>query len=372
MNHEIRLYGPIGGAFGISAEQIAKEIPEDATEITVKIHSPGGSVGDGLALYHALRDHTANVVTIVDGYAASAASFVMLAGDEVRVHRNSIVMVHNPWTFAEGNADDLRRTADSLDVHTDAIIDIYKRKTGKTEDELREMMDDETYFRGVDAINMGFADTVLDDYEEEQAIAAMLRVEQVLAKIQTEDKMSKVQTRKEIAASLEEAQAQIAQADGRIVELEASLESVKAEHAAEIEGITAKHAQDIEALQAEIEGKVKEVESANDAVNDAQAKTKEAEDARDELVAKVADMEAIKADLESQLEVATEKLANPAFTDASAQGQEPIDDTTADEGASGTPHIDAYKAISDPAKKTAYWNKHATDIRAEMKNYSAR
>jgi len=370
MNHEIRLYGPIGGWLGIDAKEVIDAIPKDAKQITVRIHSPGGSVGDGLALYHALRDHAANVITIVDGYAASAASFVMLAGDEVRVHRNSIVMVHNPWTQAAGNSDDLRRTADALDVHTAAIVDIYKRKTGKTEEELRDLMDDETYFRGIDAKDMGFADTVLDDYEEEKAIAAMLRVEQVLAKIQTEQKtMSRTKTRQEIAASLEEAQATIAQNDGRIKELEGELQSAKAEHALatehaqgshqnEIEGIKAEHAQAVSALQAEIEAKVKELEERGAAIIEAQAEltTTRAALAESEAAAQVT-----KSHAEAQareIQTLKAKLENPAFGDVA--GTRPIEGDGEGEGAEMTKDqaLAAYSEIEDPAERKAFREQH--------------
>jgi ATP-dependent Clp endopeptidase proteolytic subunit ClpP len=359
MNHEIRLYGPIGGMFGIDADAVIGQIPQDAKEITVRIHSPGGSVGDGLALYHALRDHAAHVVTIVDGYAASAASFVMLAGDEVRVHRNSIVMVHNPWTQAAGNSDDLRRTADALDVHTAAIVDIYKRKTGKTEDELRDLMDDETYFRGIDAKDMGFADTVLDDYEEEQAIAAMLRVEQVLARIQTEEKtMSKMKTRQEIAASLEEAQAIIAQHTGRIEEMEATVTSMTAEHVAEIEGMKAEHAQAVDALQAEIEAKAKELELAQAAITEAQAEltTTRAALAESEAAAQVT-----KSHAEAQakeIQTLKAKLENPAFGDVA--GIKPIEGDGDGEGAEMTKDqaLSAYSEIEDPAERKAFREQH--------------
>jgi hypothetical protein len=178
----------------------------------------------------------------------------MLAGDEVRVHRNSIIMIHNPWTYAEGNSDDLRKVADTLDVHRDAILDIYINKTGREEDDLKDMMDGETYFRGVEAKELGFADTVLDNEEEEKAIAAMLRFERAVAEIQTENTpMSKTRTRKEIAASLDEAQAQIEDLETQVASLVDGVTAAQAEHAAEIEGVNARHAQEIEALKADLD-----------------------------------------------------------------------------------------------------------------------
>lgn len=212
MAHEIRLHGPIGGFMGFTADEIMSQIPDGTKEIIVRIHSPGGSVGEGLAIYHSLRDHPAHVTTIVDGYAASSASFVMLAGDTVQVHRNSIVFVHNPWTVAEGNADELRRTADGLDVHADAIRDIYLQHTGMDEDELREMMDETAFFRGVEAVKNGFADEVIDNPEAEAQIAAMFDMDALIAKHKETD-MSKIKARKDITAELDSAKQELAEAN---------------------------------------------------------------------------------------------------------------------------------------------------------------
>jgi ATP-dependent Clp endopeptidase proteolytic subunit ClpP len=175
MNNEIRLYGPIGSYPSISADEIAKAIPADATEITIRINSPGGSVADGLAMYNYLRDHKAHVTTIVDGFAASAASIVMLAGDVRKVHKGSMVIVHNPWTLAAGNANELRKTADMLDEVSTAMMEIYTERTGRDEADLKELLDGETYITGRRAVELGFADELTDDIEDEQ-IAAMVEI----------------------------------------------------------------------------------------------------------------------------------------------------------------------------------------------------
>jgi len=232
MAHEIKLYGPIGGMFGFTADELLANIPQDAKEITLRIHSPGGSVGEGLAIYHALRDHQAAVTTIVDGYAASSASFVMLAGDVRQVHRNSIVFVHNPWTLAEGNADELRQVAEGLDVHRDAILDIYQQRTGMAADELREMMDTTAFFRGVDAAENGFATAVIDDAEAEMQVAAMLKFDRMAADAKQEIAgMSKQKTRKEIEQELTDVQAQVAA-------LESGVEVVAAAHGEALAAVT--------------------------------------------------------------------------------------------------------------------------------------
>ena len=234
--NEIRLYGPIGGYSGLTPEGILDQVPEGATEVVLRVHSPGGSVGDGLAMYNALKDSTARVVAIVDGYAASSASFVMLAADEVRVHESSLVFLHKPWSGAQGNADDMRKSADDLDKHEDAIIAIYTRKTGKTVDEIKEVLKNETFLTGAEAIEMGLADVLIDDPEAELEIAALLKVDAKL----TEEIMSTQKTRRDIQAELDEtkagieserieAQAKIDEAQAALLEKDTAIESAQAE-----------------------------------------------------------------------------------------------------------------------------------------------
>lgn len=175
MKHETRLYGPIGQYPAISAEEFVAAIPTDATEIVVRINSPGGSVADGLAIHNYLRDHKANVTTIVDGFAASAASLVMMAGDVRRVHRGSVVMLHNPWTAAVGNAKELRQAAAALDEIGRAMLAIYTGRTGKTDEEIEEMCDEETFIAGARAVELGLADEISEDVPDDQ-IAAMVDI----------------------------------------------------------------------------------------------------------------------------------------------------------------------------------------------------
>jgi len=170
--NEIRLYGPIGSYPSFSAEEVAQSIPPGAKEATVRINSPGGSLAEGLAIYNYLRDHPATITTIVDGVAASAASIVMLAGDIRQVHTGSVVMVHNPWTSAIGNADELRQTAETLDEFGEAMIGIYTSRTGQSEETIRNLLKNETYMRGSTALKMGFADELYDSPEQAK-IAAM-------------------------------------------------------------------------------------------------------------------------------------------------------------------------------------------------------
>jgi ATP-dependent protease ClpP protease subunit len=255
MKHELKLYDSIG-EYGITAKEFTDGIPEDATDITVRINSLGGSVPDGLAMYNYLRDHPATVTTVVDGYAASAASLVMLAGDVRQVHSGSIVMVHNPWTMTAGNADELRKTAETLDEVGEAMMAIYEQRTGQTRADLDVLFKAETYMRGEVAAERGFADQVIDDSNEAQGMAAFAGWASLVQTLQKGDEcMSTTKTRKDVIAERDALQEQ-ATADGVAkAEMQAKIDELTAAAEASVEArdtLIAEHAAAIEAKDAEI------------------------------------------------------------------------------------------------------------------------
>lgn len=163
---EILLYDEIGGWWGIQAEDIRRELSGlTAKTVHVRINSPGGSVFDGMAVYNAIREHTARIVTHIDGVAASMASVVALAGDEVRMSESAFFMIHEPWTITIGNAEQLRKDAALLDKIGGTAAKIYQAKTGTTADEVREWMEAETWFTGQEAIDAGFVDALENQAE---------------------------------------------------------------------------------------------------------------------------------------------------------------------------------------------------------------
>ena len=142
---------------------------KNVDEVNVYVNSPGGGVFAGVAIYNELKRINVPVTAYVDGIAASIASLIVLAADRVVMPVNAMLMVHNPWTLAYGNANELRELADKLDKISDSVlIETYAAKTGLSADELREMMDAETWLSGEEAVEQGFADELL----EEQKIAA--------------------------------------------------------------------------------------------------------------------------------------------------------------------------------------------------------
>lgn len=132
----------------------------DVEEIRVSINSRGGEVDPAVAIYNMLRNHPARVVVRVEGVAASAASIIAMAGDEIVMPANTLMMVHNPLTAAIGDADDMRAAAEMLDTYRDALLETYAARTGLDEEALTELLDAETWMTAREALEMGFADRV--------------------------------------------------------------------------------------------------------------------------------------------------------------------------------------------------------------------
>jgi len=164
----IYIYDEIGW-FGVLPEQFAKDLAAiKASTIHVRMNSPGGNVFDGAAIFNALKQHKSRVVTHIDGLAASIASIIALAGDEVRMAKNAFFMIHEPWSLVLGNADGLRKEADLLDKIGGMISDTYIDKSGKKEEEIKDLMAEETWFTAKEALAAGFIDEIEEDIEEEE------------------------------------------------------------------------------------------------------------------------------------------------------------------------------------------------------------
>lgn len=130
-------------------------------DIVVWIDSWGGDVFAGAGIYNALMEHKGKVTVKVDGKAVSAASIIAMAGEEILMSPSSIMMIHNPWTWRAGEAKDMRQAADVLDEVKEAIINAYEIKTGRTRNQLSDLMDKETWMSPKTAIAEGFADGML-------------------------------------------------------------------------------------------------------------------------------------------------------------------------------------------------------------------
>lgn len=148
----------------VSAFNLSKELEKvTAKTIEVYINSYGGEVAEGLAIYNALKRHKAKVKTYVDGFACSIASVIAMAGDERYMYPTSLLMIHNVWTYASGNSADLRKVADDLDIMTSSSIKAYKEHVNISEEEIKELLDNETWLTADEALEKGFITKIAAD-----------------------------------------------------------------------------------------------------------------------------------------------------------------------------------------------------------------
>lgn len=162
---EIDIYDVIGESFwgdSVSAKKIRGVLKANkkASAIKLRVNSAGGDVIDGFAIYNLLNEHEARVEAEVDALAASMASVIIMAADEIRIASNAMVMIHNPWGWTMGESDDLRRHADLLDKMRENIAAAYVARTGQDRDEVLRMMDEETWLTADEAKKLGFVDIV--------------------------------------------------------------------------------------------------------------------------------------------------------------------------------------------------------------------
>ena len=148
----------------ISATTLSKQLEAlgDVEQIDVYINSYGGEVKEGLAIYNALRRHKAKVTTYCDGFACSIASVIFMAGDERVMNDASLLMIHNAWTCVAGNAEELRKQAEDLEKITQASVEAYKAHSSLSEEEIKELMDAETWILPSEAVEYGFATAIAD------------------------------------------------------------------------------------------------------------------------------------------------------------------------------------------------------------------
>lgn len=144
----------------------------DVDVINVHINSYGGEVAEGLAIYNSLKNHKAKVKTYCDGFACSAASVVFMAGDERIMNNASLLMIHNAWMTTAGNAAQLRKDADDLEVINQASVAAYKADVNISEDELKALMDAETWITPESAVKWGFATSIASESSGQKAAAS--------------------------------------------------------------------------------------------------------------------------------------------------------------------------------------------------------
>ena len=148
---------------GVTANRISAALRSiGSKDITVRINSPGGDMFEGIAIYNLLRAHRAKVTVEVLGWAASAASIIAMAGDDIRMGLGSFMMVHNAWGMVIGNRHDMREAAIVFEQFDAAIADIYEVRTGMKRSDIEQLMDAETFMAAAQTVEYGFADVVDD------------------------------------------------------------------------------------------------------------------------------------------------------------------------------------------------------------------
>lgn len=174
---EIIIYAGIGTDYWgdgsmISAKDFSdqlKALPSTVNKLNIRVNSPGGDVFDGIAIYNRLKQFKGKKTVYIDGLAASIASIIALAGDEIVMGEGALYMIHLPWTWAMGDRQALDNTINRLMDVEEQMLGIYAKKTGMDRSEIRTMLEDETWMSAQDAIDRGFADK---EVEETVAIAA--------------------------------------------------------------------------------------------------------------------------------------------------------------------------------------------------------
>jgi len=175
---------------GVTAKRISAALRSiGSKDVTVKINSRGGDFFEGITIYNLLREHPHKVTVKVVGEAASAASIIAMAGDEIQIAKTGFLMIHNAWVVAMGNRHDLRSVAAVLDEFDDAMASVYADVSGKDKKEMAQLMDAESWLSGEKAISLGLATALLDADAiaidagtDDSATAAVRKIDTLLAK----------------------------------------------------------------------------------------------------------------------------------------------------------------------------------------------
>lgn len=207
---------------GVDSQGFIDDINDlgEVETINLHINSPGGNVNDGIAIYNHLKQHSARVVTTVDGSAASIASVIAMAGDEINMPLGSSMFVHDPLTWVMGNSDEMRYTADMLDKTKESIVDIYVDRTGMSRDEIGSLMNAETLLTAKEAVDMGFADNA---GKNKKPVMNTFDVDAMKAQVQMHAEMTIKDSR------IDKLNEKLTERDEVIVNLKAEIEGMKKE-----------------------------------------------------------------------------------------------------------------------------------------------
>lgn len=189
----INIYGDItsypwyeGDTSSYSLSKVLDSL-SDVSQINVYINSYGGEVAEGLAIYNALKRHKAQITTYCDGFACSIASVIFMAGDKRVMNESSLLMIHNAWTYASGNAAELRKQADDLEKITQASIEAYKSHSSLSEEDIKALMDAESWLLPSEALAYGFATEIEQTTKEKASQNAFSKIMEIVKAYQAEE-----------------------------------------------------------------------------------------------------------------------------------------------------------------------------------------
>lgn len=159
---EILIYDVIGWPFNDAGDLVRYIAGLKGKDILVRLNTPGGDVFDGMAIYNALAGHQGRVTMRIESLAASMGSVLAMAGKEVQAYQNTMMMIHEPWTYMAGNQYELREVADILEKISSNMLDIYIGKSRVGKREMKEIMKAETWLTAKEAKEKGFIDTIIE------------------------------------------------------------------------------------------------------------------------------------------------------------------------------------------------------------------
>ena len=179
----------------INAKDIRESLESVTDDIVIKLNSPGGDVFEGIEIYNYLKDHPSNITVEVTGIAASAATFITAGANEVIMNVGTSLMIHEASTFTWGNKSDIQKTLNALETIDESILSIYSEKTGQSNEQLEEWMNEEKWFTADEAVEFGFADSVKRDnaesVESEESIEDIINSKVAIAMAAFSDALEK-------------------------------------------------------------------------------------------------------------------------------------------------------------------------------------
>ncbi|HIG7469224.1 head maturation protease, ClpP-related [Klebsiella pneumoniae] len=192
-DNSISIFDVVGRDYwdeGVTAKRISGALRSmNGADVTVNINSPGGDMFEGLAIYNLLREYQGKVTVKVLGIAASAASIIAMAGDDIQIGRGAFLMIHNCWVVAMGNRHDFSELSTSLEPFDTAMADIYSARSGLDIATVQQLMDAESYIGGSDAVEKGLADSLLSadavSDGDDSPSSALRKLDALLAKTNT-------------------------------------------------------------------------------------------------------------------------------------------------------------------------------------------